>query len=58
MQKIRQAIATKEIHSAANPHFHLEQIMETDLAKIFDAMKPTSNVLLEKHVQWSRQHNK
>lgn len=54
MQKIRQAISMKDTH----PHFHLQQIVERDLEKIFDSMKPTSNVLLEKHVQWSRQCNK
>ncbi|KAJ6636373.1 Katanin p60 ATPase-containing subunit A-like 2 [Pseudolycoriella hygida] len=55
MQKIRQAIAMRDERSGTNPHLHLQQIVEADLQKIFELMKPTSNQLLQKHVQWSSQ---
>ncbi|KAG4072113.1 hypothetical protein HA402_015612 [Bradysia odoriphaga] len=62
MQKIRQAISTSESHSAVNPKVilqpKLEPVTDTDLERIFELMKPTSKLLLEKHVQWSRQYNK
>lgn len=58
MQKIRRAISMKDMHSGTSPLVHLQKIADTDLEKIFSAVKPTSNVLLEKHVQWSRQYNK
>lgn len=58
MQKIRQAISMKAMHSGSNTHFQLQQVNDTDLEKILESTKPTSNVLLEKHVKWSRQSNK
>lgn len=58
MQKIRQVISMKDFHSGTNPQFHLQQIVDSDLVKIFEVMKPTSHVILEKHVQWNRQYNK
>lgn len=59
MQKIRQVISSmKDCTSGTNPQSHLQQIAERDLEKIFEVIKPTSNVILEKHVHWSRQYNK
>lgn len=60
MQKIRQAIWRNNLNSGSNqnPYLHLQQIIETDLEKIFAAMKPTSNIIFEKHVQWSKQYSK
>lgn len=58
MQKIRQVISKKDFHSGTNPQLHLQEIVDSDLEKIFEVMKPTSHLILEKHVQWSRQYNK
>lgn len=60
MQKIRQAIAMRESQSAGIAHVQpkLEPVTDVDVEKIFGTMQPTSKLLLEKHVQWSRQYNK
>lgn len=62
MKKIRQAISMNECYSAGSPNAvsqpKVEPVTDADAEKIFEKMQPTSNLLLEKHVQWSRQYNK